>query len=255
MPLEIVTIPCRSDNYAFLLNDAETGETALVDAPDASPIETVLGERGWSLDKIFLTHHHTDHVEGVPALVNQFGAKVFGAKADEHRLPPLDTALSEGDTVTVGASVGHVIDVSGHTVGHIALHFRDAAAAFTADSLLALGCGRVFEGTMPHMWESLSKLAALPDDTLLYSGHEYTEANARFAMTIEPDNADLAARRADIAAMRAQGAATVPSALLLEKATNPFLRANLPQVKALLGMAEATDAEVFAEIRMRKDRF
>ena len=181
------------------------------------------------------------------------GAKVVGHAKDAGRLPSLDLALGEGDTVTVGGSAGQVIDVSGHTIGHIAYHFPDSQAAFTADSLMALGCGRVFEGTMPMMWASLSKLAALPEDTIIYSGHEYTQANGRFAQSVDPDNPDLLARVDAIAAARAAKEPTVPSALSLEKATNPFLRA--PELAASLGMDGADPAEVFGEIRRRKDSF
>ena len=255
MPLEIVTVPCRSDNYAFLLHDADSGRTALVDAPESAALETALKKRGWSLDEIWITHHHGDHVEGVEALRSAHGCTVTGAAADAHRLPALDREVADGESFDF---VGHevtVMDVSGHTVGHIAFHIPSAKAAFTADSLMALGCGRVFEGTFDQMWDSLRKLAALPPDTVVHSGHEYTEANARFAATIEPGNPDLISRTEDIAAARAAGKPTVPSLLSEELATNPFLRAGEPSVKAALGMEGARDAEVFAEIRSRKDRF
>ena len=255
MPLEIVTVPCLSDNYAYLAHDPATGETAVVDVPEAAPIRAALAERGWQLGTILITHHHADHVDGVEDLRRETGARVVGARADAHRLPPLDTAVAEGDSVAVGAETGEVIDVSGHTVGHIAFHFPASHAVFTADSLMALGCGRVFEGTAPMMWESLSKLAALPGDTLVYSGHEYTAKNAEFARTIEPDNAQLKSRCEAVEAARADGRPTVPSKLSEERATNPFLRAALPEVKTAIGMTDAADAEVFAEIRKRKDRF
>jgi len=255
MPLEIVTVPCLSDNYAYLAHDPATGETAVVDVPEAAPIRAALAERDWQLGTILITHHHADHVDGVEDLRRETGARVVGARADAHRLPPLDTAVAEGDSVAVGAETGEVIDVSGHTVGHIAFHFPASHAVFTADSLMALGCGRVFEGTAPMMWESLSKLAALPGDTLVYSGHEYTAKNAEFARTIEPDNAQLKSRCEAVEAARADGRPTVPSKLSEERATNPFLRAALPEVKTAIGMTDAADAEVFAEIRKRKDRF
>ncbi len=255
MTLEIITIPCLHDNYAYVICDAASGTTAVVDAPEAAPIKAALDARGWGLDQILITHHHDDHILGVADLRSAFGPQVVGAAADAHRLPRLDMAVAEGDTVTVGAAVADVIDVSGHTVGHIAYHFAAAQAVFTADSLMALGCGRVFEGTPEMMWNSLSKLAALPPETMVYSGHEYTEANARFAVTIEPDNADLRARVAQIDATRAKGAATVPSALSLELATNPFLRAGQQSVKRSVNMEDASDAAVFAEVRGRKDRF
>jgi hydroxyacylglutathione hydrolase len=252
---ELVTIPCRADNYTFLLHDTSTGATACIDVPEAAPIEAALAERGWSLTDILITHHHADHVDGVERLRSVTGAKVSGAAADAHRLPPLDVALSPGDTLRVGALEGRVIDVSGHTVGHVAFHFPAAGAVFTADSLMALGCGRLFEGTAEQMWASLSRLAALPPGTLVCSGHEYTAANARFALSIEPDNEALKARAARIASDREAGRATVPSVLEEELKTNPFLRAGLPEVKQTLDMSGKPDVEVFAEIRRRKDAF
>jgi len=255
MPLELVTLPCLADNYAYLLHNAETGQTALIDAPDAAPIRAALAERGWGLELILLTHHHPDHIDGVEPLREAFGAKVVGAAADAHRLPKLDLAVQDGDVIDVLGLKAHVIDVSGHTLGHIALHLPEIGTVFTADSLMALGCGRLFEGTPDQMWQSLCKLRALPADTLVCSGHEYTASNARFALTIEPGNAALLARTKDIAAKRARGEATVPSLLSEEIATNPFLRADLPEVKAAIGMAGASDVAVFAEIRGRKDRF
>ncbi|GAA6199352.1 hydroxyacylglutathione hydrolase [Aquicoccus sp. SU-CL01552] len=255
MPLEILTIPCLSDNYAFLAHDPASGETALVDAPEAAPILTALSDKGWRLTQVLLTHHHWDHVEGLADILAAHPAKVTGAAADAHRLPPLDAALREGDLVQIGAETGQVIDVSGHTVGHVAYHFPDSRALFTADSLMALGCGRVFEGTMAQMWASLSKLAALPPETVIYSGHEYTQANGRFAETIDPDNPALQQRIRDIAAARAEDKPTVPSTLALELATNPFLRAGDPAIQAHLGLVGADPAAVFAEIRTRKDNF
>lgn len=252
---EIVTIPCLSDNYAYLLHDEATGATAVVDVPEVGPIEAALRSKGWTLSDILITHHHWDHVDGVEALRAATGAKVWGGVADAERLPPLDVALAEGDRVQVGNLEGTVLDVSGHTVGHIAYHFPKAGAVFTADSLMALGCGRLFEGTAAQMWDSLQKLAALPGDTLVCSGHEYTQSNARFALTIEPDNADLISRVAVVDAARAKGEATVPSLLSDEINTNPFLRAADPGLADRLGMAGETPAAVFAEIRARKDRF
>lgn len=255
MPLDLVTIPCLSDNYAFLIHDPASGETAVIDVPDAAPILNALHQRGWALSQILLTHHHADHIQGVAELRAATGAKVAGNAADVHRLPPLDTALIEGQTVHVGGEAGTVIDVSGHTLGHIAFHFPGSALVFTADSLMACGCGRLFEGSGPQMWTSLSKLAHLPPETLVCSGHEYTASNARFALSLEPDNQALISRVAAIADARDKGQPTVPSRLSEELATNPFLRASLPQMKARLGLTEASDAAVFTEIRARKDRF
>lgn len=255
MPLDLVTIPCLSDNYAFLIHDAASGETAVIDVPEAAPILAALRQRGWTLSQILLTHHHADHIQGVAELRAATGARVAGNAADAHRLPPLDLALQEGQSVQVGAETGTVIDVSGHTLGHIAFHFPASALVFTADSLMACGCGRLFEGTGPQMWDSLSKLARLPPETLVCSGHEYTASNARFALSLEPDNQALISRVAAIADARDKGQPTVPSRLSDELATNPFLRASHPQMKARLGLSEATDAAVFTEIRARKDRF
>ena len=255
MPLEILTIPCLSDNYAFLAHDAASGETALVDAPEAGPILAALKDKGWSLSHVLLTHHHWDHVDGLPGILEHHKPKVIGAKADAHRLPPLDLAVAEGDRFEIGGAPVHVYDVSGHTVGHIAFYLPDSAAVFTADSLMALGYERMLEGTPDQMWASLSKLTALPPETTVYSGHEYTQSNGRFALTIEPDNAELISRTEAIARDRASNIPTVPSQLSLELATNPFLRAHLPGVQRNLGMQGAEPARVFAEIRARKDKF
>ena len=255
MPLEIVTIPCLANNYAFLLHSSDTGETALIDAPEADPILSELKTRGWQLTEIWLTHHHWDHIDGAGEIKEATGAKLIGAAADAHRLPPLNHALVEAETYSFAGHEVQVFDVSGHTVGHIALYVPDAQAVFTADSLMALGCGRVFEGSFEQMWGSLSKLAALPGDTLVFSGHEYTTTNAAFAMTIEPANPHLLSRIKDIERARGAGQPTVPSLLSLELETNPFLRAQLPEVKKLVNMENSSDAAVFAEIRKRKDAF
>lgn len=255
MSLEIIIVACRQDNYTYLLRDPETKKVGVVDAPEAGPIAAELDRRGWGLDLILITHHHADHVAGVDELRKRFEAQVAGAAADRARLPALDIALSEGDTVALGASVARVLFVPGHTSEHIAYHFADAKALFSADSLMVLGCGRLFEGTAEQMWESLGKMAALPPDTLVYSGHEYAESNARFATSIDPDNPALAERAQQIAELRRKGAPTVPARLDLELATNPFLRAGNPDLKSRLGLAKSPDAQVFAEIRRRKDAF
>lgn len=241
MTLELVTIPCRTDNYAFLLHDEASGYTALVDAPEAAAIQATLRARGWRLHDILLTHHHDDHVEGAETLRAATGARVLGAAADAHRLPRLDVGLADGDIFAVGPETAFVMDVPGHTIGHIAFHLPTSGYAFTADSLMAGGCGRLFEGTPAQMWASLSRLAALPPETLICSGHEYTASNLRFAASVDPDNPDLHKRIADTAQARAFDIATVPSLLSLERATNPFLRART--------LANFTD------LRARKDRF
>ena len=255
MPLEIVTIPCRSDNYAYLLRDTATGRVGLVDAPEAEPIRMELARRGWGLYLILITHHHDDHIAGVDALRGEFGAAVVGAAADRARLPALDKAVADGDRVALGESAGTVFEVPGHTIGHVAYHFPASHALFSADSLMVMGCGRLFEGTAEQMWRSLARLAALPPETLVYSGHEYAESNLRFALSVDGENPALRARAEEIAALRARGEATVPARLDLEIATNPFLRARDPGMKARLGLAGAPDAAVFAEIRRRKNAF
>ncbi len=251
--LELVTIPCLADNYAYLLHNAATGDTVLVDAPEAAPIQAALETRGWTLTDIILTHHHFDHVDGLEPL--RGSARVIGATQDADRLPPLDLAVAEGETLTICGETAHVYDVSGHTIGHIAIHFPSSRVVFTADSLMALGCGRLFEGTPAQMWDSLQKLRALPDETCVCSGHEYTETNAAFALTIEPENSDLISRAQDVSAARSNGQATVPSMLGVEKRTNPFLRADNADLKAALGMAEADPVDVFAHIRKKRDNF
>lgn len=252
---EIVTVPCLSDNYAYLVRDRESGKVALVDAPEAGPIAAELESRRWALDQIWITHHHGDHTDGVEALRKRDGATVVGHVKDRARLPKLDREVSEGDTVTLGDTAAQVIDVSGHTVGHIAFVLDADRAAFTADSLMALGCGRVFEGTHAMMWASLSKFLAMPDDMRIYSGHNYGQANGRFALSIEPENKALLERIDRIKAADAKGEPIVPVTLAEEKATNPFLRATQASVKSAVGLEDADDAAVFAEVRRRKDAF
>ncbi len=253
--LEIETIPCLSDNYAFLAHDPRSGETALIDAPEPGPILERLDAKGWKLSHVLITHHHYDHVDGLAQVLAQHPAKVIGNAADTNRLPNLDLALNDGETFSIGGCQGVMIDVSGHTIGHVAFHFPAANVVFTADSLMAMGCGRVFEGTKLQMYASLQKIAALPPSTIVCSGHEYTQANAKFALSIDPDNPELRARVERISDTRAKGVPTVPSILAEELATNPFLRAHDVAIKAHLGMPGASDEDTFAEIRTRKDNF
>ncbi|MCC5955084.1 MAG: hydroxyacylglutathione hydrolase [Natronohydrobacter sp.] len=255
MPLEMTAIPCLRDNYAYLLHDPETGRTGVVDVPDVAPIHDVLDAKGYRLSDIFITHHHDDHIGGVMRLVEDTGAAIWGARADAHRLPPLDHALAEGDSISLGTAQGRVIEVSGHTVGHIAYHFPESGLAFTADSLMALGCGRLFEGTAAQMWSSLCKLMELPDETLICSGHDYSRGNAAFALHVDPDNADLKARVAGFEADRAAGRPMAVVPLGLEKATNPFLRAGQHYLKQAHGREAVSDAEMFAWLRDLKDTF
>ena len=255
MPFDLVTIPCLSDNYAFVLHDGASGLTLLVDVPEAAPVLDELARRNWQVSHLLLTHHHPDHVRGVQALLEVHPAQVIGAAADAHRLPDLHLALSDGDHFTFAGETATVYDVSGHTMGHIAVYFPTSGIAFTGDSLMALGCGRLFEGSAAQMWQSLSKLMQLPPATIICSGHEYTAANARFALSLEPGNEHLVARAAKIDAARAKNQPTVPSKLADELATNPFLRPHSAEIRTLLKMHNQSDSEVFAEVRRRKDTF
>lgn len=255
MTFELLTVPCLSDNYAFLLHDPSSGATALADVPEPAPILAALAARGWRLTDVWITHHHHDHVGGLADIVAATGARVTGAAADAHRLPPLDRAVRPGESFEFAGERVHVIDVSGHTVGHVAFHLPAAAIAFTGDSLMAAGCGRMFEGNAPDYHAGLLRLAALPDDTRIASGHEYTAANLRFALSLEPANPDIISRSETVASLRTAGRPTVPSLLAEERRTNPYLRAHLPALKAVMGLADAPDAAVFAAIRAAKDRF
>lgn len=248
MPLDLVTLRCLRDNYAYLLHGP--AGTVLIDAPEAMPVLTELGARGWTLDAILLTHHHDDHIQAVPDIVAATGARVIGAAADAHRLPPLDQSVAPGDVVEILGETAFVIDVSGHTVGHVAFHFPQSGMAFTADSLMAMGCGRLFEGDPAMMWDSLSRLNALPGPTLICSGHDYCTANGAFALSVDPDNPALQDRLTAIAEARSPCA---PATLDEERATNPFLR--VADLRGPLGMEEATDAQVFARLRAMKDDF
>lgn len=251
--LTVRLTPILSDNYVYILHDVASDTVGVVDPGAAKPIEDALGAAGLSLDWILLTHHHGDHIDGAERLRAAYGARIAGAAADAARLPRLDVALRAGEPWDFGGELVEVIDTPGHTVGHIAYHFPRAAALFAGDTLFALGCGRLFEGTALQMWDSLSRLAALPGETMVFSGHEYTQSNARFALSVEPENAVLRERAAEIDALRARGAPTLPTTIAKERATNPFLRASEPAVKAAMGLAGADDAAVFAEIRRRKD--
>lgn len=254
-PLELEIFICRSDNYGVLVHDPETGLTASIDAPEADAILKAADRRGWTISHILTTHHHTDHVEGNLALKEQFGLEIIGPINEAVAIPGLDRAVADGDTFEFAGHTVNVIETPGHTAGHVCYHFADDKLLFAADTLFALGCGRLFERTPADMWASLQKLAVLPDETAIYFGHEYTLSNARFALTIDPDNERLKARAADIEALRAEGKFTIPTTLALEKETNPFLRAADPAIRRNLLMESRSNDEVFAEIRKRKDNF
>jgi hydroxyacylglutathione hydrolase len=253
--LAIHMFPCLADNYGYLLHDAESGATAAVDTPDAAEISAQLAAKGWQLTHILNTHHHPDHAGGNLELKRRTGCTIVGPRADAARIPGIDLGVGEGDVVALGAHRATVFDTPGHTRGHIVYHFAAARAAFVGDTLFALGCGRLFEGTSGEMWSSLQKILLWPDDTRLYCAHEYTQANARFAVTVEPQNNALRERVAGVGRLRAAGRATVPSTLGEERATNPFLRPQSRDLRATIALPAATDVEVFAKTRALKDAF
>lgn len=255
MPAQTRLFLCRSDNYGVLLHDPATGATATIDAPEAAPIEKALVETGWKLTDILVTHHHADHTDGIMALKNKYKCRVVAPAAEAAKIPGVDETVREGDKVTVGKLSGSVIETPGHTLGHIAYWFHADNLAFVGDTLFSIGCGRVLEGTMDQMWTSLKKLRDLPHDTQIYCGHEYTAANIKFARTIEPSNAALAARETQAKQQIANGEPTIPVALGEEMRANSFLRADVPEVAAGIGMAGKPAEQVFAEIRVRKNKF
>ncbi len=256
MALEVAQFICLNDNFGLLVHEPTLGATASVDAPDGEAIANEAERRGWPLTHLLLTHHHADHVQGTQTLKARFPRmKVFGAAKDAHRLPPLDRAVSQGDIVEVGAARAQVLETPGHTLGHIAYFFKDDEIVFVGDTLFALGCGRVFEGTMEMMHLTLEALAQLPGETLVYCGHEYTQANAKFALTVDPDNPVLRERAQTVADLRKGGKYTLPTTLALENATNPFLRVDNPGVMAAMGMQDADPSTVFAAMRARKNNF
>lgn len=253
--LEVFQFPCLSDNYGYLIHDPANNLTAAIDTPEVAPINQALEAKGWELTHILNTHHHFDHAGGNLELKQQWGCTIVGAKNDAARIPGIDIELSDGDTFQFGDYTATIFDVSGHTLGHIAFYFPSEEVLFSGDALFALGCGRLFEGSPAQMWDSLQKLKALPDSTTVYCAHEYTAANAAFALSAEPDNKDLQARCAEIKALRAANKPTVPSNLGVEKATNPFLRPDSPHLQKVVGLDGDDLVAVFAETRKRKDNF
>lgn len=255
MPAETRLFRCRSDNYGVLLHDPQSGATAAIDAPEAAPIEAALKSTGWKLTDILVTHHHADHTDGIRALKDKYKCRVVAPAAESAKIPAVDETVREGDKVTVGTLSANVIETPGHTLGHIAYWFHGEKLAFVGDTLFSIGCGRVIEGTPKQMWGSLVKLRELPDDTEIYCGHEYTAANITFARTVEPNNKALAARESEAGKQLAAGEPTIPVTIGAEKKENPFLRADVAEVAAGIGMTGKPAADVFAEIRERKNRF
>jgi hydroxyacylglutathione hydrolase len=253
MAAEIRLVPCLGDNYAVILRDS-SGAVALVDAPEAPPIERALEEAGWKLTHILVTHHHADHVQGIPALKQKFGATVIGPQ-EAAKSAMLDKIVGDGDTIKVGGLGVRVIETPGHTAGHIVYVLDQEKLLFSGDTLFAIGCGRAIERPAAVLWNSLLKIRDLPGETKIYCGHEYTLANARFAVTVDPKNAALKARMAEVEKTRAAGKPTVPSTMAEERATNPFLRADTPEIAEAVGMKGADPAAVFTEIRERKNSF
>ena len=247
---------CRTDNYGYLVHDVETRKTAAIDAPDAGAVKAALNHRGWTLTDIFVTHHHRDHVEGIPVLKSEFDINVTGPRLDAEKILGLDAMVAPGDMVTLGGTAFAVMATPGHTLGHIAFHNAADGHVFTGDALFSLGCGKMMEGKPGPMWEGLRSLRALPDQTLIYCGHEYTASNARFALSVDPRNAALNIRAAEVNRMREEGKFTVPVSMGMEKATNPFLRADQPALARAMGLDPDTDASVvFAALRKAKDNF
>jgi len=246
---------CLKDNYGVLVHDPSTGATAAIDAPEAAPVEAALTASGWKLSDILVTHHHGDHTAGIGELKRHHRCRVVAPRQEAAKIPDVDVVVGEGDTVAVGALTAQVIETPGHTLGQINYFFPGAKLLFAGDTLFSIGCGRVIEGTPEMMWQSLLKLRALPDDTRMYCGHEYTDANIWFAMTIEPGNPALAARAGEAKRQLAAGAPTIPTLMGEEKRANVFLRADDPGVAAAVGLAGKPAAQVFAEVRARKNKF
>ena len=255
MNIEIMTIKCLDDNYAYLLHNHEKNETFLIDAPEATPIIKKLKEKNWKLDKIFITHHHSDHVMGLNELSTKYNPTILGSESDSHRLPKLDEKLKVNQILNLGDFKFDVIDVPGHTIGHIALFSRELESVFTGDSLMVFGCGKLFEGTPSMMWKTLNKLKKLPENTKVYSGHEYALKNLEFAISIDQNNNELHKKLTLIKNKLEKGIPSVPSTIKDELGHNIFLRANSPQIKRFLNMENETAEHVFAELRRRRDIF
>ena len=252
--LDIHQFPCLSDNYGVLVHDAERNLTASIDAPDAKAVAAALKEKGWQLTHILTTHHHHDHTDGNLALKAETKCTIVGPRSEAAKVPGIDKQVGEGDTFTFGGHEVRVFDTPGHTAGHITYWLPADGVAFAGDTLFAIGCGRVIEGNAQMMWASLKKLMALPKETVVYCGHEYTQANAKFALTVEPENAALQKRAREVAELRAAGKPTLPTTIGIELETNPFLRPHVPAIQQRLGMVGKPEWQIFGEIRERKNR-
>jgi hydroxyacylglutathione hydrolase len=253
--LKVHMFPCLEDNYCYLVHDPDSGKTGVVDTPDAAAIESALTETGWTLDYILNTHHHWDHAGANLELKDRTGCTIVGPRADANRIPGIDVVVGDGEVFELGGCKAKVYDTPGHTRGHIVYHFEADGIAFVGDTLFAMGCGRLFEGTPEQMWTSLQKIMRWPDDTQIYCAHEYTQTNARFALTVEPDNPALISRAREVDRLRAEGLPTIPTSVGLEKQTNPFMRPTSENIRATLAMEDAPVVDVFAETRRRKDQF
>lgn len=253
--LQILIVPALTDNYIYLIHEPYGGETAVIDPAAAEPVMAALEQNGWRLDYIFNTHHHGDHVGANLQLKRQTACKIVGAAADRARIPGIDIETKEGDQVRLGHQTFQVIDTPGHTLGHIVYYCAVSQALFCGDTLFSLGCGRLFEGSATQMWQSLQKLKTLPAQTRIYCAHEYTAANGRFALSVEPDNPALQQRIVEVAELRRQNHPTLPSSIGQELASNPFLRAHSPSIRSNISMTEPSDAAVFAKLRALKDQF
>lgn len=252
--LVVDLIPCLTDNYCVLLHHPDTGATAAIDAPDAKTIKSALNERGWRLSNIFVTHHHNDHTAGIEDLKAHYGATIFGPESEEARIPGISGVVTGRSEIMFDGQPIQVIETPGHTLGHVTYYLPASKIAFTGDTLFSLGCGRLFEGNAEMMFQSLNRIAELPDDTAIYCGHEYTLNNGRFAMKVEPENEALAERLKQVEALRSAGKPTLPTTIAQEKATNPFLRTASRAIRARLGMPRDDDWKVFARLRELKNK-